>query len=114
MTEKTAGIIIMLACCWGAAATFWGISRYALRATKPVNFWAGMEIDPKTVGDIPAYNRANAKMWQVYSVPCWLAGFVSIWSSIACVVILGLACFPGLWLLTRHYRGIEEKYIHKG
>lgn len=114
MTKETAGIIVMLVCYWGVAATFWGIGCYDFCAEKPVNFWAGVEIDPKTVADIPGYNHSNAKMWQMYSVPYWLAGLVSIWNAAAGLVIISLACFPGLWLLIRNYRKIERKYICRG
>lgn len=112
-----AGTVIMVVCCWGCAALFFGIGVWANRRKTPMNFWAGMEIDPKTVSDIPAYNRENAVMWKVYSIPFWIAGALSLlagwanWCEIAALILIGLACFPGLLLLIYHYRKIESRYI---
>ena len=62
------GIIISVATAWGCAGTFLGIGIWSLKRKTPMHFWAGSTIDPKTVTDIPAYNRANARMWMEYSM----------------------------------------------
>ena len=113
--KEIAGIVIMVVSCWGCAALLFGIGVWADHRKAPMNFWAGTEIDPRTVSDIPAYNHENAVMWKVYSIPYWIAGALSLfqahWCSIAALIMITLACFPGLLVLIYHYRKIENKYI---
>lgn len=113
--EAIVGTVIMVICCWGAAALFFGIGVWANHRKTPMHFWAGTEIDPRTVSDIPAYNHENAVMWKVYAVPYWIAGALSLfqahWCAVAAGILITLACFPGLLILIRHYRQIEAKYI---
>lgn len=115
--EQFAGTIVGLVSYWGSAALFYGIGVWASRSKNPVNFWAGTKLDPQRVSDVTAYNHENAVMWKIYSVPLWLAGALSIFDfvsqafAIAGLALAGLACFPGLVILIRHYRKIENKYI---
>lgn len=116
MRKETAEMIVLLVCCWGCAALFWGIGRYALCRKEPMWFWAGSVVDPKTVTDIPAYNRANAIMWKLYSVPFWVAGGLAFFGkagAVASAILIALACFPGLFILIRQYRRMEQRYIQK-
>ena len=69
-----AGLVILIVCCWGSGAVFYGIGRWAAGRKTPMHFWAGSEVDPKTVSDIPAYNRENGRMWKQYSLSFFLAG----------------------------------------
>ena len=115
--EAVFGAIIMVLCCWGCAAIFTWIAIYARRRKDPINFWSGTKVDPLSVRDIPAYNRENSIMWLIYSVPYWICGGLSFFfgygdhiALIACVMLM-LACFPGIFILIRHYRKIEKKYI---
>ena len=116
---SVAGAIIMALCCFGCGLTFNLIAGWAIKSKKPVNFWSGTKVDPEKVKDIPAYNRANAMMWNVYSVPYWLAGIVGCFGylgdvfSVAAAILLSLSCFPGLFFLVFRYRKIENQYIIK-
>ena len=82
-----------------------------------MHFWAGSEVDPKTVSDIPAYNRENGRMWKQYSLSFWLAGVLGIagmwylWCDIAALIVLCLACTVGLWWLVKSYRRIRKRYL---
>ena len=71
--EIIVGAIIMCVVCCGCGALFFGLGVWANRLEKPMHFWSGSSIDPKTVIDIPEYNRKNAVMWKWYSLPYWLA-----------------------------------------
>ena len=115
---ETAGMIIWLLCTWGCGALFLGIGIYAARREKPMWFWSGSTVDPKTVRDIPAYNRANGRMWTVYSIPYWLGGASVFWGEGTLgwwigVGLLLLACFPGIGWLIWKYRKIEKEFIQK-
>lgn len=115
--EDIAGALIWLICCWGCAGLFFGIGIHACRRKTPLHFWAGTKIDPAKVCDISAYNRENGRMWMLYSVPYWICGMfgfffgLSQWWSVAALVVMTFACFPGIWLLIREYKRIEKKYI---
>ena len=115
--EAIVGTVIMVVCCMGCGAVFFGIGVWANRRKTPMHFWAGTELDPKTVSDIPAYNHENAVMWKLYSIPYWLAGVLSLyqaqWCAIAALILMILACFPGLLIMIRHYRKLEAKYIFR-
>lgn len=115
--EQIVGIVFFLLCTWGCGIVFFVIGLHADRSSKPVNFWAGQELDPHRVTDIAAYNHENAVLWKRYSIPFWLSGAVFALEvvndafSIAGIIVLFSACFPGLLLLIRKYKQIEKRYI---
>ena len=115
--ENIAGAIIMALCCLLCAMTFTGIGTYAQKAQKPVGFWSGTTVPPEKVRDVPGYNRANAVMWKLYSLPFWSAavlGLLGIWGeayTMASAILLSLACVPGLFFLIWRYRAIEKQYM---
>ena len=116
-SEDIVGMIIMLISCWGCAALFYGIGRWAQRRKDPMHFWSGSTIDPATITDIPAYNQENGKMWKRYSIPYWISGFfalffgVSEWFVHISLAILVLAFAPGLYFLIRKYNAICREYM---
>jgi len=102
--------IIFPAICLGMALIFWLIALVAFKRRTPMHFWAGDIIDPKTIKDIPAYNRANGVMWLVYGVSYIVAGLVGFASIIASVVLLSLASTVGIAGLFVAYKRIHNKY----
>lgn len=110
------GMLVLVCCGWGSGALFCGIGAYARRSKRPMGFWAGKEIDPKTISDIPAYNRACARLWKRYSIPYWLAGLIGFLMvidprvSALTLIPLGFGCTFGLWWLIKEYKKIEKKY----
>ena len=116
--EEIVGLVIMAACCYGCGILFWSLSIHASRTEKPVSFWAGKEVASQWIDDIPGYNRENAIMWRLYSLPYFLSGVMACfcWLDdgfiIASMVVLLLAGFPGVWLLIHRYRKIERKYMN--
>lgn len=108
--EEIFGLIIMVGCCWLCAATFCGIAFWAAKRKDPMHFYSGTKVDPRTISDIPAYNRENARLWGIYSIFFWLAGIVSFFHMLAALGILMLACVPGIFFLVRQYNRIHQKY----
>ena len=106
------GQIIMIICCLGCAALFYGIGIWADKSEKPVHFWSGSKVDPATIADVDSYNHDNAVMWKIYSIPYWIAGVLAFFdqSMIYATVLLVLACFPGMLFLVRQYMRIERRY----
>ena len=117
--QTIVGMIVMGLCTFGCGFLFWGIAKFGKNSTKPMNFWAGEFIDPKTVSDIAAYNLECATMWRRYSAWYFLSGVLSCFNLLhegflyAAVVVLIFAGTVGIWLLIREYRRIEEGYIAK-
>ena len=111
------GMIIMAICCFGSGIICFSLGCKAEKAEKPVNFWAGKQVDQSSIANIRGYNHANAVMWKIYAVPYFVAGLLSCFSCfgeeymVAGAVILLLACVPGLILLILRYRQIEKQYI---
>ena len=104
----TFGFVIMFGC--GLGLYFFGI--WAEKQQKPLGFWAnGKPLDPKTVRDIPGYNRAYGKLFRNFSVPCMISGFVLLLDAMISLVILILWGTFGIWWLIRCYRKIEKHYI---
>ena len=115
--ETIVGAIIMCVVCCGCGALFLGIGVWANGLEKPMHFWSGSVIDPKTVRDIPEYNRKNALMWKWYSLPYWFAGIFGLfswkceWCMYVSMALLLIACIPGLGVLIACYKHIEKEHI---
>ncbi|MCL1992669.1 MAG: hypothetical protein FWG66_06960 [Spirochaetes bacterium] len=86
---------------------------WALRVSKrkkPVAFGSGATVLPEEIKDIPAYNRAVARMWRLYGL-CFFAGsLVALFSLEAGVIIMAALGLPGVFVLYRTYRRIYDKY----
>lgn len=112
-----AGTVILLVCCLGSGALFFGIGVHAYGRKSPMWFLSGTEIDPESVTDIPSYNRENGRMWKRYSLLFFLAGLLGLggirWHgcTIACLIVIVAAVTVGIWWLVRTYRGIRKKYF---
>lgn len=113
------GLVMTLICSGGSGLLFFSIGLYAKKRKTPMHFWAGEELDPDTILNIPAYNDACAAMWMRFSVPFFAAcgfGILGAWKQWAwpCIVELGLlvlTCTCGIWWLIKTYRAIEKKFM---
>ena len=95
---------------FGSALLFTGIGVYAAKTDKPMWFWSGSTIDPATITDVKAYNKANAKMWIGYSLWYWLAGIGwGLYPALGLTLLL-LGCTVGIGGLLYAYHRIEKKY----
>jgi hypothetical protein len=103
--------IIWIFAVWSCAAVFSGLGIYAGKREKPMWFWSGSTVTPEKVKDIPAYNRANRKMWLMYSIPFWITGISYFWYPKPSVIIMLLACTVGLGWLIYYYHRIEKKFM---
>ena len=116
-TEMLTGNIIMLLCNIFCSVTFIAISFWAKTRTSPMHFYSGMSIDPRTVSDIPAYNKANAKMWCIFSMPFILALIFNLISFlfpiffIVSVILVVLDCTVGIAWLMIQYNKIAKEFI---
>ena len=113
---KIFGVIIMALCGFGCGALFFGMGVWAAKSKKPMHFWSGSTVDPKTITNVPAYNRANARMWKKFSVPFWMCGVLAIasvwaeWCTAAYTILIFAGSIGGgIWLVLR-YQKISKTY----
>ena len=105
-----AGKIIFWIVSFGCAVLFYGIGVFAEKYEKPMWFWSGKEIKPNEIVDIPAYNKANGRMWKGYSLWYAAAGIAEIWNEIAALVIMVASFAIGFPILVYLYKKIFDKY----
>ena len=110
------GVIMMCFGGFGCGALYFWIGHWAESRKDPMHFYTGTTVDPKTITDVPAYNRENAKMWKQFSVPFWLCGlcaFGSIWLEslmTVSIIMIVLACTVGIGWLVWKYNRILKTY----
>ena len=104
--ESLLFFLIMVPC----AALFTGIGLFAWRRKKPMWFYAGSEVKPWQIRDIPAYNRANGIMWILFSLGFWAAAIAGFWSPSLGGILTAATCFLGIPALLFAYRQIYRKY----
>lgn len=110
MNTSWFGVAVMVASCWICAAGFLAFGLFARHHKKPVWFWSGSTVDPASISDIPAYNRANSRMWIAFSLPFWAGGLLSFWKMIPAAVVVTAACLIGIPALIIVYQRILRKY----
>ena len=104
--EKLIFSLIMIPC----AALFTGLGVYAWTRKKPMWFYAGSEVKPWQIRDIPAYNRSNGIMWIVFSLGFWAAAVLGLFDVSAAGVLTALTCLIGIPILVIVYQRIYRKY----
>ena len=108
------GKIIMFVISLICAVLFFSIGVYAKRSNKPVGFWSGgPQIDASKIIDIEKYNKANAIMWQYYSLFYFGSALFAFFSPIISAVLLMIGCTLGIGLFIALYNKICKKYMIK-
>ena len=102
--------ILFAATCWLTSILIGAIALWAFKRKTPMHFWTGSTVNPEEIADIPAYNRANGFMWAIYAGSIALSGVLSLFNIQVGVVLLILACVPGVACLIIAYRRIYKKY----
>jgi len=114
--EQIFGMIIWVMCGFGCAGIFFGIGVWANKRKDPVHFYSGVPVKAETISDIPAYNRANARMWKIFSIPFWFMGIFGIlsiwlpWSDVAVLVSAVYGCTVHLIWLVLKYHKIQKQF----
>lgn len=104
--ENIIWLSIMIPC----SALLTGIGIFAYNRKKPMGFWSGAEVRAEEIWDIPAYNRANGRMWMGYSLLYWLAAWVGLQSGAAAGILIAIGCVVGIPALVVIYKRIYAKY----
>ena len=113
---KILGAIVMILCGFGCGALFFGIGVWATKRKDPMHFYSGTTVDPKTISNVPAYNRENGKMWKQFSVPFWMCGVLAIgslwadWCAVGYTILIFVGSIAGGVGLVLRYNKIRKKY----
>ena len=105
-----AGLIIWSIVVFGCAILFLSIGIYAEKREKPMWFWAGSTVDESAITDVKAYNKENARMWELYSLWYFASGIIYYWNEIIAIILLVLSCTVGIGILVATFNKIEKKY----
>ena len=105
-----AGKIIWWIVSFGCAILFYSIGVYATKLEKPMWFWSGVEVKDSEITDVEQYNKANGRMWKLYSLWYVASGVAEIWNEILALVLLLAGCSIGLVFLVWSYRRIYNRY----
>ena len=114
--ERIFLIILMTLIDLLCAGIFFGIGMWAKSRKDPMHFYSGSTVDPKTISDIPAYNRENEKLWKTYSMPYFFAAACSlgsIWVTAlmtVSIIVMVLACTAGGCWMVLKYNKIHNTY----
>lgn len=95
---------------WLCSMLFFFIAHWARTRKEPMHFWAGSSISPHSIRDIPAYNRAHARMWDGVGLFFLLCGGFAFLSSAWAGLILGFGTLLGLPVLIFLNNRIYKKY----
>lgn len=85
-----------------------GIAVFAWFRKTPMWFFAG--IPTPEVSDVRAFNRANAVIWALFSLPFFAAAGVGVVHRLAAAGIILAGCLLGIPLLVFSYHKICKKY----
>ena len=99
-------LFLMIPC----GSLFAGIAIFAWQLDKPMWFLPGREMKASELTDVYAYNKANALMWLIYSVPYWVSGFLGLINGGVAGVLLVAALLVGLPVLVLIHRKIREHF----
>ena len=105
-------IVCFVSCLCGAV--FVTIGLCARRMAKPMWFWSGSTVKPEEISDIPAYNRANCRMWIGYSLFFWLSALLALLGFPAAAgTVIFVGAIGGALALIPAYNRIYRKYAKK-
>lgn len=104
------GRIIVLFCCLLCAFPFFVVSIYDKEGGDPIGFWTNDRNLKSKVKDVPAYNNEMAALYKKYAIALVLAGVGCLIHPMVGLVLLGLECTVGIWLVYRCYKKILAKH----
>lgn len=105
-----AGQIIGCISCVLCALPFLLIARYQPRSGEPIAFWSGDESLRDRVRDLPAYNRAMSRLFRRLGLSFLFSGMMMLVWDLAGLILLGLTCTVGIYLVWRGYRRALAAY----
>lgn len=102
--------IICLFCCLLCAFPLFVISKYDKDGSEPIGFWTNDKSLKSKVKNVHDYNREMAALYKKYAYALVLAGVGGLIHMMVGLVLLGVVCTVGIWLLYCGYKRILSKY----
>lgn len=104
------GEIIGALCSFLCALPFLIAGIFMKKGSEPINFWSGDYSLKDKVKDIPSYNAEMSALYLKYGLSFLLASVLFFFAPIAAMIIIGLCCSVGVFLVYRKYKQILGKY----
>lgn len=92
---------------------FTGLGIYAWRRTEPMWFFAGTTVEKDEIQDVPAYNRANGKLWIGYSMIFWISAILGFFKAGIGGIFMIVGAIVGALALPFIYNKIYDRYKRK-
>lgn len=92
---------------------FTGLGIYARKRKEPMWFFAGTSVSAEEITDVPAYNRANGRLWFGYSLSFWTSALLGFFKAGIGGIFLIIGCPVGTIALPIIYNKIYDKYKRK-
>lgn len=102
--------IVMLFCCLLCAFPLFVVSKYDKDGNEPMGFWTNDKSLKSKVKNVSEYNKEMAALYKKYAYALVLAGVGGLIHMMIGLVLLGVVCTVGIWLLYRGYKKILAKY----
>ena len=102
--------IICLFCCLLCAFPLFVVSKYDKDGNEPMGFWTNDKSLKSKVKNVSDYNQEMAALYKKYAYALVLAGVGGLIHMMVGLVLLGVVCTVGIWLLYRGYKKILAKY----
>lgn len=102
--------IICLFCCLLCAFPLFVVSHYDKDGSEPMGFWTNDKSLKSKVKNVPDYNKEMAALYKKCAYALVLAGGVCLIHPMAGLVLLGVECTVGVWVVYRCYKKILAKY----
>ena len=83
---------------------------YAWRRKEPMWFFSGISVSAEEITDVPAYNKANGKLWIAYSLIFWISAICGFFKAGVGGIILIVGGIIGSIALPLIYNKIYNKY----
>lgn len=105
------GRIIGLVCCLLCAFPLFVVSIYDKDGIEPISFWANDSSLKSRVKNVNAYNKEMAALYKKCALAFVLAGVGCVVHLMVGIILVGLECTVGIWLVYRSYKKILNKYV---
>ena len=102
--------IICLFCCLLCAFPLFVVSKYDKEGNEPMGFWTNDKSLKSKVKNVSEYNKEMASLYKKCAYALVLAGLGGLIHPMVGLVLLGLECTVGIWVVYRCYKKTLAKY----
>lgn len=104
------GNIIGMICCLMCSLPFFILAAFGRNGDEPINFWSGDTTLKTKVRNVEEYNKQMAALYRKYAAAFVAAGFGCLFWPVMGMVMIGLNCTLGIYLVYRNYKKILRQH----